>query len=304
MTTTCRGSSADTSCGPSIERDVPGRYRPRLTGLASTTPAIASSTSASASTARAFPPACQRSTGPSPASASRASCERAIRAVARPPKARAASTVSRARPIVPPRRGRHRVDEKVLAVERRPHPLHVESTATEDFFETRPREVGAVLVVDVPERAVAEDPLRVKDLDQYGCMRMTRGPATKKPDECRHVCDMLERVSADESASRERGVGRVEPLGEKRHDRVAARCACGVDADAACTGQRAHRSQEGRVGPASDLHDLPPSELVTVDPLPCECIGERAARGGACLGLHTARRVLDELIIVICVRNT
>ena len=77
----------------------------------------------------------------------------------------------------------------------------------------------------------------------------------------------------------------------------------GVDPDSASAGELAERPEKGRVGAASDFHDVPAHEPVSLDPFPRERVRERPAPGRARLRLDTARGVLDERSVVVGVED-
>ena len=193
--------------------------------------------------------------------------------------------------VLPPRRcsfaAGTSIPHEVLAVEREPHLARPKARQPETRAEALAREVRAVLVVDVPERRLAEDAPGVRKLEQDGRAGIRLRPGSDEAEERADVRHVLERVAAYECPSRELGVLRSESLGDERDVAVRPRSAGRVDPDPTPAGEVTERPEEGCVGPAPDFDDVSAREPVSVDPFPCEGSVNALLRGEqACVSIQ------------------
>jgi hypothetical protein len=120
-------------------------------------------------------------------------------------------------------------------------------------------EVGAVLVIQVPERGFPQDPSGVRDLEEDGCFPI-RDPAADELHEVSHVRDVLQGVAAADQVGAQAEVGLGVVVADER-DPVrsfalrAVGDVRGIDADPSV---RSHLAQEHEELPlaATDLEDL------------------------------------------------
>src|SRR6185437_8058554 len=73
--------------------------------------------------------------------------------------------------------------------------MDVEARRAEEARERAAREVGAMLVIDVPERTLLEDPLHVRQLEEDIHMGTVTDGRAHQADEVQHRRDVLERVT-------------------------------------------------------------------------------------------------------------
>ena len=111
---------------------------------------------------------------------------------------------------------RARFGHEVLALEREPHLFRPKPRQLETRREALAREVRAMLVVDVPERRLAEDPFGVGKLEQDRSVVVRLRPGTDDTEERADVRHVLERVAAHQSAPGEVDVLWPERLREER----------------------------------------------------------------------------------------
>ncbi len=136
------------------------------------------------------------------------------------------------------------------------------------------REVGAVLVVDVPERRLAEDSPGVRHLEEQRRFGRATSASASVRRKSMDVVDVLERVPTDDERERPIDVPRLEERPVDRHPvggRAFESCLteARVDADALAAGRFRSSSQEEIGAPASRSRGPP-------------CLRAGAARQASC----------------------
>ena len=190
------------------------------------------------------------------------------------------------------------LDQQVLVVVGKAEIEDVEAGRAEQAGERAGREVGAVLVVHVPERDLLEHPPDVGQLEEHHGVEPVADRAPDRAQHLRHGLDVLEGVPADDGVGGQERVALGvevldprEPVGRGRFDPL--RAHAGVDADAVPGALLAHGDQELTL-PASDLQHVPAVEVVLLDPRCRQLVGERLEGGRERLRLLVLGRVLVE----------
>ena len=164
------------------------------------------------------------------------------------------------------RGGGARLDPQVLAAERRADLDDLEAAALEQRAQRRLGEGGDVGVDHVPDHAVVELVLAVRDLEVDGSAALRVERAAQRADQLERVLDVLEHVAAGDQVGLEVADGRLRVVLTVDGDRAFAvrSDVARVVPDALVAARGAEAAQEVRLA-AADLDDAAAAQAVALD---------------------------------------
>src|SRR6185437_10013485 len=185
---------------------------------------------------------------------------------------------------------------------------HVEAGLTEQAGQRTAREIGAVLVIDVPEHAVLQHSFHVRQLEEYVDVASIADRLAHQSDELAYRADVLEGVAAANVVRLQVGVAWPVEVAQEADAGAcralgAFRSIAGVEPDTVAPGALAQGDEELSLA-AADLQNRDPgADAVLGDLIVAHVVHETHEPRRERLGLLVSRRILVQAHIEADVGN-